>query len=374
LSVTRFRFELAQASDEAGLRRVLATTPMPGQVTVSLEREPNYFAAGAVQGPEHQTILCRDTESAEIVGVATRCVRPMYVAGAKVRVGYLGGLRLVKRVRRRGLLARGYRFVRKLHESDPAAPPFYLTTIAEGNDAAILPLTSGRAGLPTYQPLGRLHTFVIPIGKRIRGAKWESLAHGRIAPLEDYQTLLTFLNACGPRKTFFPVYQADDFGSPATTFRGLDRSAIVVATRDDRVIGAAGIWDQRSFRQTRVQGYSPALASLRPLINQWSRLSGGVYLPKVGESLAGCVVAFPVVADDDPQVFHALLRRLMQIAPADASVMLVGLCDADPLLSVAARLSRSRYTTRLYAVSWDRQVDSLASACDQPYYLELGCL
>ena len=63
------------------------------------------------------------------------------------------------------------------------------------------------------------------------------------------------------------------------------------------MIGAAGIWDQRSFRQTRVHGYSRAIGTFRPLINQWSRLIGGIELPRVGQSLDACFVCFPVVID-----------------------------------------------------------------------------
>jgi hypothetical protein len=148
----------------------------------------------------------------------------------------------------------------------------------------------------------------------------------------------------------------------------------VVAKREGKIIGAAGIWDQRPFRQTRVRGYSGTIGILRPLINQWSRLTGGIQLPRIGEPLNACFVCFPVVIGDDAAVFHALLKQLMRIAPADAPCLLLGLCEDDPLLRFATALSRLQYTTRLYAVSWDRIPSSVTHPTARPHYLELGCL
>ena len=372
--MTRYRFELAAPSDDAALRSVMSQTPMPGNVALSFEREPSYLNSNVVHGKQRQTVVCRDTKSDEIVGVATRCVREMFVGGEKKRVGYLGGLRFVKHARKRGLLARGYRFVRELHDSDANAPPFYLTTIADGNTEAINSLTSERAGLPTYRLLSRLHTLVLPIQKGVDCSRLPALKKCEVSKLADPEQLIEFLNVQGFCKTFLPVYESDDFGRPDGTFRDLDRSSIVIAKRDGKIVGCAGVWDQRPFRQTIVRGYSRTIGILRPLINQWSRLTGGIQLPRVGQPLNACFVCFPVVAGDDAAVFHLILRRLVRMAPANASCLLLGLCEDDPLLRIAASHSRWQYTTRLYAVSWDPLSDFVTHQTARPHYLELGCL
>lgn len=352
----------------------MAQTPMDGSVTLSFQREPSYFDANCVLGSDRQTIICRDAELNEIVGLGTRSVREMFVDGKTTRVGYLSSLRSVKRARNRGLLARGYRLLRKLHEADSNAPEYYLTTIAEDNTVAINQLTSGRAGLPTYHQLSRLHTLVLPIRRRTNGSKLEAFANCRISPPHDMLELVEFLNARGLQKTFFPRYQPNDFEPGGGTFRGLQTSSIVVARRNERIIGAAGVWDQRAFRQTLVSDYKPAVRLLRPLLNTWSRLSGGIQLPSIGKTVEACFVCFPVVSVDEPAVFDALLRQLMRVSPADAHCLLLGLCDDDPLYSIAQTLSRSQYTTRLYAVSWLPMPSSVVAPSAKPYYLELGCL
>ena len=53
----RVQFDLANAEDDAGIRRLLRANPMPGTITISLEREPGYFADAALPGGGKQTIV-----------------------------------------------------------------------------------------------------------------------------------------------------------------------------------------------------------------------------------------------------------------------------------------------------------------------------
>ena len=374
--MTRYRFEVASpvnSADDFALRQIMAQTPMGGRVTLSFHREPSYFAANCVLGRDSQTIVCHDTEQGEIVGVGTRSVREMFVSGVPTRVGYLSGLRSIERVRNRSLLARGYRFLQKLHDADPRAPEFYLTTIAEGNSVAIDQLTSGRAGLPMYYPLSRLHTLAIPIRKLARNRKFESFDF-EVTRADNFSEVIAYLHRMGAARTFFPLYRQTDFDPNNGTFRGVPASSIAVARRNNRIIGVAGIWDQRAFRQTIVNGYQRATSVVRPLINVWSRLTGGICLPKPGESFDACFVCFPMIEHSEPAVQSALLHQLGQWVPAGTRCLLAGFCDDDPLLPLVRKLAQTEYTTRLYAVSRAPLPAAIVAPQAKPYYLELGCL
>ena len=305
----RYRCELALPEDDLALRRLMASTPMRGDISLTFLREPNYFEADCVLGARRETLIIRDREKDEIVSVATRAARRMFVAGDSQVVGYLGGLRVAKGSRNRGLLVRGFRYLRERHESDPDRPAFYLTTIAEDNTAAIEALTSGRAGLPTYHPLRRLRTFLIPVQGKRRSCSAGSDSGVQVKPLSDLAELLEFLRDHGSRRMFFPDYQPTDFGGDKQTgvdctFRNLDSKSILVAHRMGRIVAAAGLWDQRAYRQTVVQEYPRMIAASRPILNLWWRSSHGIQLPKVGEPLGGCYISFPVIRDDDPNLFR----------------------------------------------------------------------
>ncbi len=87
-SMSRFRFELATPADDADLRQILAATPMPGRIAVSLRREPSWFAAAVVDGHFRQVVACRDLATRRLVGFGCRSVRRLYVNGLPTDVGY----------------------------------------------------------------------------------------------------------------------------------------------------------------------------------------------------------------------------------------------------------------------------------------------
>src|SRR5256885_6338965 len=116
---------LATPEDDASIRALLARSPVPGPITVTYRREPNYFAGCDALGPFHQVLVARDRE--EVVGLACRVVRPMFINGEAEQVGYLGQLRVDGPHRGRWFVSRGFSFLRQLHEDGRTAA--YITTI-----------------------------------------------------------------------------------------------------------------------------------------------------------------------------------------------------------------------------------------------------
>lgn len=368
--MTRYKFELATPADDEAIRRVMAATPMAGSVTVSFQRDPSFFASNVVLGNHWQAVVCRDAKRNEVVGVATRSVRPIHVDGIPKRIGYLSGLRFMPYARRRGLLARGYKFVRRLHDVDPLRPDYYLTTIAEGNQNALDALTKNRASLPIYHFITGLNTLVIPL-RRIRGVSDRDASVSMLSNQNDLGELVAFLNRFAKQRTFAPVYEQSDFQTSGT-FREMSVGSIAVIRVHGRIVGAAGCWDQHAFRQTIVRGYADAIGSFRPLFNFWSKLSGGVQLPAVGQPLHCCYVAFPMVKCAKHAMM--LLNQLIRMVPVSAGCLLIGLCDDDPLLPAMRVQAVSEYRTRLYAVSLNRKETFMKIRGHDPCYLELGCL
>lgn len=369
--MSRYRFELATPADDADLRRVLAETPTPGTISVSFRREPSYFGAAVVDGRFRQVVAARDLEGGRIVGFGSRTVSARYVNGQPEPVGYLSSLRLLPEHRNRGLVARGYAFFRKLHGDGRA--PLYVTTIAEGNDVALTVLTSGRAGLPRYHPAGQFHTAAIPwVHRRARPAP--AGAEVRPARADDLPELLSFLHTVGPRRQFFPCCEECDFFTAAGAFRDLRPDDLLLAIRGRGIVGTLAAWDQHGFRQTVVHGYGRPLGWVRPVYNAWARLAGRPRLPGPGDAFRYRVAALPLVADDDPAVFAALLDAFLVRGGGDADYLLVGLHEADPLLAVMRRRRATWYTTRLFLVCWEDGEAMRRSLDGRPPYLELGSL
>ncbi|MEK6249288.1 MAG: hypothetical protein N2C12_13985 [Planctomycetales bacterium] len=372
--MSRFQFEIATAADDDGLRCVLAATPMPGPVRVRFCREPSYFAAAVVDGQWRQVIVCRDSQTQKIVGFGTRSIREMYVNGAVRSVGYLSNLRLLPSYRSQGLVARGYRYFRELHEDGRAN--LYLTTIAAGNQRALSLLTAGRANLPGYHCLGNYHTLAIPLANcRSTSPVPDCNLEIRSARKDDLNSIVEFLNDHGPRRQFFPCYDAGNFFHDHSTFRNLQPADILLAFRDGQLVGTLGGWDQHPFRQTVVDGYEQGMRWKRPFYNAWAMVCGRPCLPQPGTAFRYLVASIPLVAQDDPQILHALLGRLSVLKQqGPCQHLLFGVHDSDPLLPHLKLLAAEDYLTHAYLVCWEDGEAVREHLDDRPPYMELGCL
>ncbi len=278
--MSRFQFELAQPADDAELRRITAATPMPGRIAVSFRREPSWFAAAVVDGYFRQVVACRDRATGRLVGFGCRSVRRLHVNGRPCDVGYLSSLRALPEGRNLGLVARGYAFFRRLHEDGRAA--FYLSTIAEGNETALSVLTSGRAGLPSYQAVGRYHTVAVTLPRRQPRPVVLPGVTIRTARAGDLPAVLEFMATAGARRQFFPRYGPDDFLSAGGQLRGIELERLWLAERGGRLVGTLAGWDQHAFRQSVVHGYSGGVRWLRPLYNVVQHVRGLPGLPRLG--------------------------------------------------------------------------------------------
>ena len=289
------RFALAGPEHEPQLRALLREHAMPGWVELTLEREPDFFAAAATTGGVAQTGVALEGDT--VVGMGCRSVREVYLNGRPASLGYLSGLRLQQAFRRGTALARGYAFLRQLHEDGRAAA--YLSTIIEDNREVMALLTGGRAGLPRYRDLGRYVTFAVALGAWPPGRRPRTDVIVSHAAPSELDAVVAFLNDHGRRRQFSPVVHRSDFGSPA--WRGLEPSNVVLARGGHgRIEGVAACWDQSAYKQTRVVRYRRLLATTRPLLNTVLRLAGFPGLPDEGALIPALNLSLICIRGDDP--------------------------------------------------------------------------
>jgi len=372
--MSRYRFQLATQDDDAELREILAVTPMPGRISVSYRREPSYFEGAVVHGKFHQVILSRDGDLDQIVGFGSRSVRDCFVNGETTPIGYLCNLRTRESYQGKGLLARGYAYLRKLHRDGKTN--LYLTTIAEGNERAVSLLTSGRAGLPCYSPEGNYHAIMLPVPRRRRIKPFCPIdVEVRPARPNDLQAVIDFCLRVGPQRQFFPKYDAADFFSGQSTFKNLKPEDLLLAFRDGRLIGTLGAWDQHGFKQSIVESYPSYLHAVRPFYNWWADRSDRTKLPRPGTEVRYLTTALTLIENEDEEVFGSLLEHLLaRAADEPVSYVMLGMHDSDPLLKCVPMAKSRKYTGGLYLVYWQEGEALRRGLDDRPIYLEIGTL
>lgn len=365
---SRFNIELATEADDGELRALLRRSPVRGSISVTFEREPSFFDACRIRGSFFQVGIGRDRRTGRIIGVGTRTISRAFVNGQPTQVGYLADLRLEEDYRGGTLIARGYRFLRRLHEDRRVK--LYTTMIFAENHAALTTIASGRAGLPQYHDIGNVHSP----GINIRRRKPEVVANCEI--VRGSNQLLPEIVEClsrnHQRRQFGPVHSVEDFQNQ---FRTLTSSDFYVAVRGSRVVGVLACWDQSSFKQTRMVGYGTRLKWLVPLANAAHPITGAPRFPKPGEEVPYFYLSFVAVDHDDLQIFRALVRRAYNDAVGTRYLYaLVAFHERDPLLPALREYSLTPFSGRLFCVAFEDGEEAYRLLDERIPYVEAATL
>ncbi|HXI72548.1 MAG TPA: hypothetical protein VNN22_19570 [Verrucomicrobiae bacterium] len=344
----RLPFALATPADDADIRRLLRENPMPGQITLTLEREPDYFADADLPGTEKQTIIAN--EGGRMVCVGNCSIRERFVNGQPRRVGYLGGLRLDSRATGRfDILRRGYEFFRELQTDKPA--DYYFTSIAADNLPARKFLERGLPGMPAYEFAGEFVTLLIGTPGTVP-ARCGVDGKLTVPGVPDTGALFANLHDVNRSFQFAPCWTTDEI----TALRplGLRSEDFQIISTGRSVITCAALWDQRAFKQTVIRGYSPWLAMARPAVNFAARIIGKPRLPAAGSVLAHAFVSHLAVEPENPDALIALIAKLrMCAAGRRIGFLMLGLAANDPRLTLLRRKFNGReYRSRIYVVRW----------------------
>jgi len=366
----RFQISLAGPSDDAALRQRMALDRMQGNITLSFRREPSYFLGCGVQGESSQILKCTDTRDGRVVGLGARHDTKLFINGVETRVGYLSDLRADATVRRGTLLARGYGYLRALHDANPL--PLYFSVILDGNAEAIAALTSARAGLPIYKDCGRILTPAIHLDYRRPelDAAGISIRSGTAASMP---LVFAFLRRELAAKQFAPCYSNHDLGTPRLL--GLQPGDFYVAYRGDEIMGCLAAWDQSGFRQTHVEGYATPLRVARPFYNMLAKVSALRPLPAPGSKVPYLYLALIAAKNNCRDTFAALLRAVYRDRrSSESQFMIAGLHERDPLSAVLEDYRRIDAGGRLFSIYYPEDADFATSIDDRPPYVEMAAV
>lgn len=361
--------ESAQPEDEAELRALEKEISMPGAIRLSYTREPNFFDSLQVMARKNEVVVARNSDN-NIVGYAVRSIKSVYINGALSNVGYLSNLRLLNKYRGNSVLARGFKYLNHLHQDNQCS--FYLTTIMSDNKIATDVLLSGRAGLPAYKHWGKFRTYLI---NDTRQSTPISNFDVDLAKTTDTDELISFLQAEGKKKQFFPHYEKNDLAQKNGLLRDLAHQSILVAKQHEKIVGTLALWDQRSFKQILVNGYHPVLQLIKPLYNFYLKLRNRPCLVEPGYPIDFNYAALVCVKDNDLRIFHELVSAAVsRTKKHHKSFFALGLHERDVLNEAMSGFSYRLLTSELYLVNFSKNKVDYDSLKKSVPYLELGAL
>ncbi|MFN3714378.1 MAG: hypothetical protein ACK4SX_12035 [Alcanivoracaceae bacterium] len=356
-------FQQACAADASDILDLFRRTPQRGRVVLNFEREPDYFLGSEVICEQPDTRVARQP-SGELVMLYGIGSRTLYINGAAQAVRYAHDLRVAEQARGGLLIARMGRQVREM----VAAEELIQTVILSENSASLNSVASGRAGLPTYYPCGEIETSLVFSTPRRRH-------HGievRRASPADLASMQALHDELAPSRQFYPRYRFGALLENDAYFRGVSIDDFWLAFRGEQLVGMAGLWDQKSFKQTRVLAYPRGLSGLRHLWNLWARLFGGLQLPPAGGTINYLMLHSLLVRDNDSAVFDAMLSDMVQQRGGHRAAISVGFFVQDPLRQALRGYRRQTMQSRHFLIGFH---DDPRQRLDQRLpYIELARL
>lgn len=363
----RFEFSLASEAEDEALRSLLRRIAMPGNITLSFQREPSFLLAEQAGSIASQVMVCKDRAKDQIVGMGSRSIRDVYIDGKPARVGYLSMLRGVPEARGNIALARGYRYLRELHAD--GAVPYYFSTILDDNMEAKNLLTSARGGLPIYKPLAQLITYLIPL-RRNRPSTSSDSAVSRVDQ-HQISDAVAFLQRWNSRYQFAPVYTLADILGQSKLLPAFCPENFYIYRQKGEICGTLGVWDQQSFKQTVVTAYSRTMQWLRPFYNRYAAITGKPGLPPPGSEIKVLYASF---LSGDQRASEALLNRVRaDWSGKSYDYLSIGVCADNPLAQVASRYATQRISSTVYIVYWQDE-DVALPETDRPVHVEIATL
>ena len=367
----QFSFSLANQQDDAQLRALIQATPMEGRISIAFQREPDYFYAAKTEGKFNQTIMARESEHGNVIGMGSRSIKPAFVNGKVSSLGYLSSLRIHKDYRNHTLLSRGYHALKKLHEDKQVKA--YVSTVISDNTQAINLLTAGSDGLPKYRDFGIYHTYAIELKKppKIKSKRVKIIKGSQ----QNLDEIVECLRRNGRDKQFYPYYENEDFKQGSEFLRDFKKENFYVAVTDSKIVGVLGKWDQSAFKQIVICGYDKKLNRIRPAYNFLADFLNVPRLPPPESKLNAFYVGFIAVDNNNPEIFSDLLSSIYKDHVGSAyEYIIIGLFEQDLLTNAVEKYPHIKYKIRVFVVCWDDGKEWFQALDNRIPYLEVATL
>ena len=349
--IDNLKIEFVSEKDDSELRKLLKDNPMPGGVSLSLEREPNFYWGSAVEGDTHDIVAGREVDTGQLVGLGARSLRNMWFNGKVQRFGYLSQLRLNMSYRgKKHLISCAFQKLGELYHKEDI--PYYITTIIADNKRARKLLEEERPGFPSYIPVGLYCVQVLPVWKKVKNKVVSGYEISK-ADKSDLEGIVECLNRNYENFQFAPHWTVDDLLSGERT-RDLSISDFWVAKKDNKVCGCMALWDQTGFKQTVVHSYSGMWQYSRWLINMLAPFIGVPKLPKPGNQFHHAYISHIAVDNNNNELFMGLLTQLINEAnKRNYAYVTFGLESRDSFLAaIKEKFKTMEYKSIIYLVQW----------------------
>jgi hypothetical protein len=300
---------LATRDDNAALLELFGAVPMQGDLVLSTQRGPDYFALFGMQRGEAEVYI--HGESERLDGMGALHVRDGWLEGRPCRVGYLGDLRT--RFSARRVLGLPRYFGPVLEEaSQRHGVDVYLTAVMATNAAALQALVRERPkrkAQPRYTLLRRFGAVSVQF--TLRRTPRPGAYTVRRATAEDVPAMAALLDADHRARPFGYRYDTGELEHRLAHWPGLKvEDSYLAFDAGGRLVGCTSAWDPSAVKRYRVLAYQGGMRWVRRGYDVLATVLGAPRLPAPGEDFRYFYLCNTSITGEDPAIFRALVERV----------------------------------------------------------------
>jgi GNAT superfamily N-acetyltransferase len=323
---------------------------MNADISLIVERDPDFFALGRARGDAHTFVAEID---GKIIGCLSSWRHDGWLGGSQAKICYVGDLRVAPEHRRCGV---GRQLGEtKLDYLNGLSVVFYLAATGAGN-AAVTPLAAafGVGGPPIAKFTNWQLLPVVPL-------KISATLDIGAAERRDEGELVTLLDDFYQRRDFSPVFSGGGLGNLLARSPGMQLSDYLVARRRGRIAATIGVWDASSIKRTRVVDMPLWLRGICAVGRGASRFAPLPTFPQRGTLLHFRYIRHAAYAHGETEALLGLVRWAVNAARARGEHFVLYTCaDNDPLRSAVAGVPRLSFHHRIASSNFRPETPTLS--------------
>ena len=355
-----------QPEFEEGIK-ALCRIPVSGNISLALEREPNYYTGACVQCEKPDVYVGYDESTKSILAVMNIGVRRLWYEGRIANVRYMSDLRIHPDKQDGRLFYLLIKHFQQVTAKDKL--PAQTVVFTENHKMINLIDKAAQrkpiAKIPYYHYVGSLVTYMLNFKTNERKPGEIKV---RRAQTSDREIMQVFFDEESSKTNYYPYYDFAALGE--SYYQGIKMEDFFLAFDADILIGICGVWDQKPFKQTRIVGYSRKYQLIKPIYNLLSIFFGGQKLPASGTVLQYLNLHCILTQSNNADIFKELLANIQrEFEDKGYDYLMCSMSEKDPLMPVLETIKRIRKIKgNYYCVNDGRAISE--NLYNSPFYLE----
>lgn len=246
---------------------------MAGAIGLRIDREPDFFRLLALRG--RGTVLVRK-EAGEIQGCISVSSRPVWAAGARRTLWYVGDLKVRPGDRSKGVGA--VLAVAALNHLLASGADLVGCVVARGN-RRVLTFLEGKYQIPPFRSLGPMSVLMVLSSRRDARSRFRV----REPQKEDAPEVAEIYRETTRALELAPVLETEDWKRAMGEDPAI--SQVLVAAENGRIQAAGRLFDVQCAKRHVVTSLPPGLSAMGALLRPLRGLSPALRIPRAGEAV-----------------------------------------------------------------------------------------